>query len=105
MTKERKLAIQMWQEIKNKITDNPSISSIGIKFYKEEFCAKHNLFWNCECWFCQYMPACILCPLRSCKAHSIYHIACTSWIYKEVRLEACDMIIAALKGEYKYESR
>ena len=98
MTKERKLAIQMWQEIKNEIANNPNFSNRDIVNYKNEFCAKHNLFWGDGCWFCQYIPNCWQCPLRTCSYSSVFHITCTSWINKEIRLEACDIIIAALEG-------
>ena len=95
MTKERKLAIQMWQGIKNEIAKNPYLSDIGIYRLKQKFCIQHKLQWNCHCWFCQYIPNCRQCPLRNC---FVYHIVCTSWNNKEMRLEACDIIIAALEG-------
>ena len=105
MTKERKLAIQMWQKIKDKITDNSNFTIIDICIYKEVFCRKHNLFWKCNCWFCEYMPTCEQCPLRDCTVSSsaVYEVACDTLADKEKRLDACDKIIAALKGEYKYE--
>ena len=105
MTKERKLAIQMWQEIKDKITDNSNFTTRDICIYKEAFCRKHNLFWKCNCWFCEYTPTCEQCPLRDCTVSSsaVYKVACDIQANKEKRLDACDKIIAALKGEYKHE--
>ena len=98
MTKERKLAIQMWYNIKNKIIYYSYFSDRSIWYYKEEFCKEHNLKWLNHCWFCQYMPKCEYCPLRNCSHSSVYHIICTSQADKEIRLEACDIIIAALEG-------
>ena len=101
MTEERKLAIQMWQEIKNKLVSNPYLSDMGVCRLKLKLCARHKLHWRAQCWFCQYMPTCRLCPLHDC---SVYKVACDSFFDEEARLRACDRIIAALKGEYKYDS-
>lgn len=100
MTKERKLAIQMWQEIKNKLASNPYLSDMGIYQLKLKFCVRHKLHWSAQCWFCQYVPTCDKCPLRTCSHVSLYRIICTSWISEEIRLRACDLIIAALKGRW-----
>lgn len=110
MTRERKLAIQMWQEIKDIIIHYPYMTAGNIQHYKAEFCVKHNLVWTCDCWFCQYIPNCRYCPLWSCAglgsgADSLYNVASDIYADKEKRLDACDKIIAALKGEYRYESR
>ena len=43
MTKERKLAIQMWQGIKNEIAKNPYLSDMGIYQLKQKFYIQHKL--------------------------------------------------------------
>ena len=40
MTKERKLAIQMWQEIANKCKARDDFNLVE---FKKEFCKEHNL--------------------------------------------------------------
>ena len=68
MTKERKLAIQMWQEIVNKCKARDDFNLVE---FKKEFCKEHNLHWINNCYFCQYCRPCSLkCPLVDCK--SIY---------------------------------
>ena len=52
MTRERRLAIELWKQIvktceKSSIVDIPGI--------KESFCTKHQLKWKNNCWFCQYV--------------------------------------------------
>lgn len=51
MTKERRLAIEMWEYIRDHLTD------IGFSLFdfKEKFCEEHNLDWQNDCWFCQYV--------------------------------------------------
>lgn len=57
MTKERRLAIEMWEQIVEVLENGepgkcylPIINSI-----KEDFCKAHNLEWKHYCWFCQYV--------------------------------------------------
>lgn len=57
MTKERRLAIKMWEQIVEVLENGrpgrfyqPLISII-----KEDFCREHNLEWKAGCWFCQYV--------------------------------------------------
>lgn len=58
MTKERRLAIEMWEQIVDALDDGkhgkycarPIVSNI-----KEAFCEEHNLKWKADCWFCQYV--------------------------------------------------
>jgi len=92
LTKERKLAIQMWEQIKNKLARDPAVV---IAVLKDKFCREHKLHWFADCWFCQYTLHCDRCPLRGCAAYST---ACDKYISLEVRLAACDEIINALKG-------
>lgn len=48
MTKERRLAIEMWEDIYK--------SSVqAVEALKENFCAEHDLQWKHHCWFCQYV--------------------------------------------------
>ena len=54
MTKERRLAIQMWQEIVDKCKAGD---------YKADFCKKHGLDWLDNCYFCDYFVLCSKCPL------------------------------------------
>lgn len=104
MTRERKIAIQMWEEVKEQL---PQWSGLHIasclRYFKHQFCNRHDVNWTCDCWFCQYMhEECECCPLRSCDSID----PTTAWmrIVDEhntlaTRLDACDEIIAALKGE------
>ena len=57
MTKERRLAIEMWERIveeleNGKLNVSPSIMVDDIK---TRFCMSNNLHWKCNCWFCQYV--------------------------------------------------
>jgi hypothetical protein len=108
MTKERQLAIQMWEEIKRFIMSSPEGS---VKTFKQTFCRDHELFWNCSCWFCQYIKDCNKCPIMGCyifnrsnlNGSNLYsRVLCAVSI--EERLDACDKIIRALKGEYRWKS-
>lgn len=98
VTKERKLAVKMWQGIRKKIYNNSYISDTELLLYKKNFCARHSLNWINSCWFCQYMPTCELCPLRECRSFSVYKTALKSSEPKKERIRACNTIIAALKG-------
>lgn len=51
MTKERRLAIEMWTEIAKRLGDN----SLNIGRFKIDFTKDHNLHWKENCWFCQYV--------------------------------------------------
>ena len=87
MTKERRLAIQMWQEIVNKCRSGDNFSVIQ---FKDEFCKEHNLVWVNSCYFCQYYP-CSKCPLYNCM--SIYSRACALH-----DVFSATVILNALKG-------
>jgi len=106
MTKERKLAIQMWEEIKNQLpywNDAPTLIANKVKRFKGNFCTGHHLYWDNCCWLCEYFKEnCAKCPLRSCN----YKDPATAWARLvldgqtlEIRIAACDEIIAALKGD------
>ena len=98
MTKERRLAIEMWKDIRGMISASDRLSREVIKKYKSEFCIQHNLSWANDCWFCEYTPGCSKCPLRGC-ADSYYDRALDETRDKKVRVEACNFIIKALGGK------
>ena len=127
MTKERKLAIKMWKQIRKGIKfKRHFFGIISINCLKSDFCIKHNLNWFHLCWFCQYIrrgefshkplgkQGCNLCPIATkeaklnsnvcgCNSYdSLWEIVTNEYLKTKVRLEACDKIIKALKGE-KYE--
>ena len=51
MTRERRLAIEMWERIAEHIGD----PDFGIYKFKRRFCVEHNVCWESNCWFCQYV--------------------------------------------------
>ncbi len=119
MTKERRLAIQMWEEIRVHIRDAGRLTDIAhaISRLKYWFMTEHNLHWFHGCWFCQYVrytdkihgEGCQRCPLSDGSSDAIqgYVTGCRNNAYDKVlharmrktKLEACDEIIATLKGE------
>ena len=118
MTKERKLAIQMWEYIKDKIDDfDPSIyykdEDLGFgKFQcyilslKHEFLKSYDIKWENDCWFCSYC-ACVSwknnCPLSMNGECGIYsELICSET--REERINYCNMIIEILKGNLKLRS-
>lgn len=121
MTKERKAAIEQWETVKN------DLATFGI--FKKPV-AEYN--WQCNCWFCHYVRdhsapgydnGCTKCPLwKWAKAYfpggisetdcgcshaywytTLYHKVADESERLEERLKACDLIIAALKGEHIWE--
>ena len=87
MNKERRLAIQMWQEIVNKCISGEDFS---VASFKDDFCKKHHLNWDNNCYFCQYF-LCSECPLdKNCK------------LYDKVRDEhdvtSAELILNAIRG-------
>lgn len=140
MTKERKIAIKLWEDIKERIrTNSLPGNEYDAFFYRKQMLAKdvYNVDWENSCWFCQYMrrstdqyrdineevnpgkglgeEGCNLCPLA--KAHPLYNpsdcgydcgcdlpgapwrIVGNTFKSDEERMDACDVIIQALKGE------
>lgn len=95
MTKERRLAIQMWEQIKAELARDPKVNIVGLKI---NFCSEHGLVWFCNCWLCQYIPHCEDCPLSGCLN---YVRAVDERKPLEIRLNACSAIINALKGKSK----
>lgn len=96
MTKERRLAIEMWKVIRDMFTSPHNITGKAIVEYKSEFCEQHELDWINNCWFCEYIPSCDKCPLKDCGIGSLYKIVVDSANDKGVRIAACNNIIKAL---------
>ena len=119
MTKERKAAIEQWETIRARIKS-------GEIFKKPD----SGYAWQCNCWFCHYVRdheapgndnGCTKCPLwkytaAHCANVNLYTCGCSHYyhrtLYNKVtdeskrrkeRLKACDLIIAALKGEHIWE--
>jgi len=119
MTKERKAAIEQWETIREGIQFDGSFKKPLTPY-----------LWSNNCWFCNYvrdlgtrMPdnGCRKCPLwKWAKTHSfitetdcgcshnwyyntLYNIVCDEKYSSYVRIKACDLIIAALKGEHIWE--
>ena len=123
MTKERKVAIEQWQTIRRWIEETPDCIVMIKPLVSYEW--KHN------CWFCQYVrdynddalciyEGCKQCPLNKwalnkgiIKSHNdfgclhdkrtLYSMVCNPRYSLEERLEACDLIIKAPKGEHIWE--
>ena len=98
MTKERRLAIQMWTNIRNMLSASDVCTRSDIVAYKLSFCTRYDLNWKCNCWFCMYMPSCSECPLGCC-SDGLYGIVLANYKEKNVRIEACNGIIKALGGK------
>lgn len=123
MTKERSLAIQMWEEI---LEHQPCTVFI----YKDRFCSEHRLSWTYGCWFCEYVRqdfrlnllsrldipedfnGCQKCPIykyNKCEGDAcgceggIFEQACkASDVFR--RKEATKIIIRLLKGEKLWDT-
>lgn len=107
MTKERKLAIKMWQDIKRLMPEwvklDPDDIVSFLRCYKDKFCTSNKVHWLYDCWLCQYFrDNCEKCPLHSC----YYAAPWTAWARivscstnLKTKLAACDEIILALGGK------
>lgn len=126
MTKERKIAIEMWEYILDQIAldllstrDISLLHEIKRAWLRLHYPELEDKWW-CDCWFCQYFqqehessPAeddvkqslSWKCPLNCNKDNYcwgnciLYQVVVRRNSSKEQRLEACDKIIAALKGK------
>ena len=123
MTKERKLAIQIWTEIKEHIlhSEHP-VSGDGVLYRKTALNTRYNVYWNYGCWFCHYIrtpdvpydgySGCERCPLfkyakqqrGACgcdvgNRRAPYALLMSNATDNKTKVEACDIIIAALKGK------
>ena len=112
MTKEHRLAIQMWKDILYRLPEwHKSRNTMPIKdcvyAYKLLFVTLHNLNWDSShCWLCTYIQhwrhpnrLCLRnCPLVSCgNRNSFYHIVIARDSSLSARRRACKQIIKALK--------
>ena len=124
MTKERRIAIQMWEYIRNQIAlylfsaqDCMMLHEVKRIWLREHY-PKFLEKWWAGCWFCQYFQQefdsaerenssslSYKCPLNDnqddlCKGNCIlYRTVVSRNSTKASRLEACDKIIEALKGK------
>ena len=122
MTRERRLAIQMWEEIKYAIIKAEHTKDVDWEFVsriKHAFCAEHNISWLHGCWFCKYVryndnlhgEGCQRCPLSDGSEEAIIGVetGCRENAYHRVlkarqrktKLKACDEIIRILNGRLK----
>ena len=89
MTKQRRFAIQMWQEIVDKCKAG---DDFYLGDYKADFCKKHGLDWLNNCYFCNYFDLCLKCPLDA---------KCVQ-VYREVAfkhdVKSAETILNVLKG-------
>ena len=88
MTKERRFAIQMWEEIVDKCKSG---EHFNVSRFKEDFCKEHNLNWALNCYFCQYFECFTTCPLNNCSS-----------LYDNVRdkhdTTSAELILNSIKG-------
>lgn len=130
MTKERKLAIEMWQAMRELVSKGQIADALNMLKAKQMWLEAHGIDWYSECWFCNYFrkdiedgfsednedcfddeeeitsmtPKCPLNPYHPFRCHGRceqYTIACNEKYPMEQRLAAVDNIIKALKGEYR----
>lgn len=100
MTKERKLAIQMWKDIRDMLSFSCEVTRGDIRVYKYEFCKSHKLNWLNNCWLCQYIHSCSKCPLKNCDVdYSSYRTVTDPLEKTDIRMDACSVIIKALGGQ------
>lgn len=126
MTKERRIAIKIWEELKAFILSSPQNVTGNIFVAKKHLVtAGYDMHWDCSCWFCQYVrkgvrnadgftidEGCDKCPLHKlahaapgdcgCHLHlqqAPYARLASDYTDNAVKAEACDTIIKALKGE------
>jgi hypothetical protein len=127
MTKERRLAIKMWEQIVRALEHDPpyNLRVFDIGSFKREFCYEHNLDWKNGCWFCQYVRkdwrpdipsrwdipvhsnCCQLCPLYKEHEDILDYDECgctndkeTLWmrVYRDGDVEAAKRILELLRG-------
>ena len=92
MTKQRRLAIQMWQEIVDKCRSGEYFNLFE---YKTDFCKKHDLVWQANCYFCNYFDPCSKCPLDD-KCGQVY-----SKVAVNHDVASAEIILNALRGGIK----
>lgn len=112
MTKERRIAIDMWEWIRAnwdmylrfKGEVECATGEDALLLMKDTYLADKGVNWRSGCWFCEYirtsqrhMRGCHLCPLQSCSSGP-YHTLANNPTYEEY-VDACGQIIEALGGE------
>lgn len=114
MTKERRIAINMWKWIRVnwdmylRFKDEVECATgeDALLLMKDTYLADKGVNWVSDCWFCTYLRprpepscrrGCFLCPLQSCSSGP-YHTLVNNPTYEEY-VDACDQIIEALGGE------
>ena len=114
MTKERRIAIDMWEWVRAnwdmylglKDSEECHNEEDALLLMKDMYLADKDVNWVSNCWFCTYLKlrpepscrrGCFLCPLQSCSSGP-YHTLANKPTYDEY-VDACDQIIEALGGE------
>lgn len=110
MTKERRIAIDMWRWIRAnwdmylRFKDEVECATgeDALLLMKDTYLVDKGVNWVSNCWFCTYLKlrsklGCRLCPLQSCSSGP-YHTLANNPTYEEY-VDACDQIIEALGGE------
>jgi len=108
MTKERKLSIEMWMNIRERVRTSRITCFSDLVAYKTLFCIKNNIHWTNNCWFCEYIaprhcgcshcPASARWPRHGCGRSSPYHLVIYGRTLSQ-RIRACNKIIKALGGK------
>lgn len=98
MTRERKLAIEMWEQVVKQLKEENNMFNIAN--FKSKFCTEHKLHWFCDCYFCQYFRRCNVCPLRTCTSEgALYLKIFYFYAYSfDEKIDAAEKILSALKG-------
>lgn len=117
MTRERRLAVEMWEGILKKFEGmsdeeygEPDEDPVSVHWEKLQFAFKHKLNWTANCWLCNYISKCRRCPLSdgfnncvrqriACITDVPYKIADDGNKSRQARIAACRTIISVLRGE------
>ena len=120
MTKEHRLAIQMWEGILHSLPEwhkhrNTMPVKAHVYNYKILFEERYHLVWDhAHCWLCTYIHyirhpdrSCLRnCPLIHCsKANSPYHVVIAQKSSLRARKRACKQIIKVLKKGARPKSK
>ena len=112
-TKQKELAVQMWEEVKDRIAEDPDFD---IEFLKLRFCKEHGIKWKCNCLLCEEyhgFPRCASeCPLmrKAMKKHGHYmeehniNCGCSNKIASDYAI-ALDIDQRFNHGSYTLEKR
>ena len=101
MTKERRLAIEMWEKIRDSIENETATYLFlddDIYILKNDFLHDKGLCWESNCWFCHYIRNCEVCPLGHCDTGSALSVVMNPQLPTANRVASCDYIIEALRG-------